>query len=213
VNHAYADLERRFAELDALKGAAAVLGWDRETMMPAGAAEARADQLAALGQVCHACLADPAVADLLDAAEADAGALDDWQSANLRLMRRTWRHETALPAPLVEALSRAESRSIAAWSEARPASDFGAFLPAFEAIVALVREAAAAKAAALGKAPWDALLDSYEDSVPGDEIDRLFDRLAAVLPGLRDAAMERQAARPCRRGRFLPSASGGSASG
>ena len=196
MNPAYADLERRFAELDALKGAHAMLGWDREVMMPAGGAEARAEQLAALGQVCHGRIADPALADLLDAAEADPGNLDDWQAANLRLMRRAWRHETALPAALVEALSRAESRAIAAWSEARPKADFAAFLPAFAEIVALAREAAAAKAAALGKAPWDALLDAYEDSIAGAEIDALFDRLAAVLPGLRDEAMARQAARP-----------------
>jgi len=196
VNAAYAQLERRFAELDALNGAHAMLTWDREVMMPAGGSGARSDQLAALGQVCHGRIADPALADLLDAAEADTGKLDDWQTANLRLMRRTWRSETALPASLVEALSRAESRSIAAWSEARPRADFAAFLPAFAEVVALSREAAAAKGAALGKAPWDALLDAHEDSLTGAEIDVLFDRLAAVLPGLRDRAMARQAARP-----------------
>jgi carboxypeptidase Taq len=196
LNQAYAELERRFAAMDALRGAQAMLGWDREVMMPAGGAEARAEQLAALGQVCHARIADPALADLLDAAEAGRGELDGWQGANLALMRRNWRHETALDARLVEALSRAKSRSIAAWSAARPAADFAAFLPAFEEIVALSREAARAKGEALGKAPWDALLDAYEDSLSGPEIDDLFDRLATALPPIRDRAMAAQAARP-----------------
>jgi carboxypeptidase Taq len=196
LNQAYVELERRFAALDALKGAQAVLSWDREVMMPGGAAASRAEQLAALGQVCHARIADPELADLLDAAEQDTAKLDDWQAANLAHMRRTWRHETALDARLVEALSRAQSRSIEAWSSARPAADFSAFLPAFQEIVVLSREAAAAKAAALGKAPWDALLDAYEDSLTGEQIDALFDRLATALPPIRDRAMAAQAARP-----------------
>lgn len=195
-NHPYAELERRFAALDALKGAQAVLGWDREVMMPAGGAAGRAEQLAALGQVCHGRIADPELADLLDAAEQHTDHLDGWQAANLAHMRRIWRHETALDARLVEAMSRAESRSIAAWSMARPAADFAAFLPAFEEVVALSREAAAAKGAALGKAPWDALLDAYEDSLTGEEIDALFDRLALALPPIRERAMAAQAARP-----------------
>ncbi len=196
MNQPYAELERRFAALDALKGASAVLGWDREVMMPAGAAAARAEQLAALGQVCHARIADPELADLLDAAEQDTAHLDGWQAANLAHMRRTWRHETALDAGLVEAISRAQSRSIEAWMAARPAADFAAFLPAFEEIVALSREAAAAKGTALSKAPWDALLDAYEDSLSGEEIDALFDRLATALPPIREQAMAAQAARP-----------------
>ena len=195
-NPAYAELERRFAALDALKGALAMLGWDREVMMPAGGAASRTETLAALGQVCHARIADPELADLLDAAEQHGAGLDGWQSANLAHMRRIWRHETALDAPLVEALSRAQSRAIEAWSLARPAADFAAFLPAFQEIVALSREAAAAKGEALGKAPWDALLDAYEDSLTGAEIDNLFDRLALALPPLRDRAMAAQAARP-----------------
>lgn len=196
MNQAYAELEHRFARLDALKGALAMLGWDREVMMPAAAGDARAEQLAVLGQVCHERIADPELADLLAAAEQERGNLDGWQAANLAHMRRIWRHETALDARLVEALSRAQSRSIAAWSLARPAGDFGAFLPAFEEIVALSREAAAAKGEALGKAPWDALLDAYEDSLTGPEVDALFDRLALALPPIRDRAMAAQAARP-----------------
>ena len=195
MNDAYAELERSFAELNALENVSSLLTWDRETVMPPGAAEGRADQLAVIARIRHGKLADPALADRLDAAER-AGGLDPWQAANLGLMRRAWRHATALDERLVEALTRAESRALRAWSAARPAADFAAFLPAFSDLVALTREAARAKAAALDKPPWESLLDSYEPSLTGADIDRLFDRLAARLPELCERVMASQARRP-----------------
>ena len=62
----YTDLEARFHRLQALRNALGVLHWDMATMMPAGGAEARAEQLAALNVVCHGMLADPVMGDLLD---------------------------------------------------------------------------------------------------------------------------------------------------
>ncbi|TXM88922.1 carboxypeptidase M32, partial [Methylobacterium sp. WL122] len=44
--NAYSGLERRFARLDAIGDAAGILGWDSQTLMPDGAADGRADQLA-----------------------------------------------------------------------------------------------------------------------------------------------------------------------
>jgi carboxypeptidase Taq len=46
ANDPYAELEHRFARLSAVYRASAILNWDRSTMMPAGASEDRADQLA-----------------------------------------------------------------------------------------------------------------------------------------------------------------------
>ena len=81
---AYAELEQRFKRLGVLQGAAGVLGWDRQTMMPPGGAGDRAEQSAALALICHELLADPAAGEQLDRAEADeAAGLDPWQAANL----------------------------------------------------------------------------------------------------------------------------------
>ena len=52
-NDPYAELERRFARLSAVNRASAILSWDRSTMMPDGASEDRADQLATLNVVAH----------------------------------------------------------------------------------------------------------------------------------------------------------------
>ena len=193
---AYAELERRFARLHALDGASAVLDWDSQTMMPPGGAGARAEQRAALALACHEILTDPRLGDLLDRAETEAGELDRWRAANLAEMRRGWVHANAVEARLVEALTKAAARCEMRWRRARPDNDFAAFAPALSDVVALVRETAAAKAAALGTSPYDALLDEYEPGARAAEIDAVFAGIAAFLPGFLAAVLEHQARMP-----------------
>jgi carboxypeptidase Taq len=193
---AYPELEQRFRRLGLLRDAQAMLHWDLAAMMPPGGAAARADQLANLQLVCHELLTDPRMSELLEAAEAEQGALDPWQRANLAEMRRAWIHATALEPRLVEALSRANSRCEQLWREARPAADFARILPALREVLGLVREAASAKAGPLGVSPYEALLDEYEPGGRTAEIDALFADLAAFLPGFRARVMAHQAALP-----------------
>jgi carboxypeptidase Taq len=191
---AYGKLETRFGRLGAVEEAISVLHWDASAMMPSGGGAARAEQLATLRVVAHQLLSAPELPDLLDEADAAADSLGDWQQANLREMRRRWRHAAAVPEDLVAALSRARSISEAAWRRARPADDFAAALPGLEEVLGLTREIAAAKAAALGTTRYEALLDQYEPGMTVALIDTLFDELARFLPDLLDAALVRQAA-------------------
>ncbi len=180
---AYKELETRFAHLATFREAIGILTWDRETTMPRGGAPGRADQLAALEGLCHGMLSEPSVGDLLEQAEGESGALEEAQQANIRAMRRVWRHANAVPADLVEAQSRACSACQGVWLEARPAADFAAFLPTFSEVINLTRQSAAAKADAMETSPYDALLDEYDPGLTEARIDPLFERLADVLPG------------------------------
>jgi len=69
ANDAYAELERRFARMSAVNRASAILNWDRSTMMPSGAGEDRADQLATLGVIAHGIISAPDMPELLSRAE------------------------------------------------------------------------------------------------------------------------------------------------
>jgi carboxypeptidase Taq len=193
---AYRELEARFRRLGAVQEAVAMLHWDAAAIMPPGGAPARAEQLATLRLIAHELLTAPDVADLLAAAEGEAGSLDTWQHANLREMRRRWRHGAAVPGDLVAALSRARSQSETVWREARPAGDFAAALPGLEEVLRLTREVAAAKAEALGTSRYEALLDQYEPDGSTAAIDRLFDEIAGFLPGLLDDVLAHQASLP-----------------
>ncbi len=193
---AYQQLESRFRRLGVLGGVGQVLHWDRAVMMPPGGATSRADQLAELSLLEHELITAPDMGDLLAAADQDRSTLNAWQAANLREMRRLWRHATAVPGDLVTAISRANSAGEMTWREARARNDFAAVVPALEGVVRLVREKAQAKAAALDLSPYDALLDAYDPGMRRAEIDGIFGELRAFLPELIGQVIERQAAGP-----------------
>jgi len=173
-----------------------MLHWDAAAMMPAGGAAARAEQLAALRVITHQYLTAPEIGDLLAEAESESGALDEWQRANLREMRRRRMHAAALPNTLVEAESRACSECEAVWRNARVQDDFAVVLPLLERVLRLEREIAGTKAEYLGSSPYEALLDQYEPDGSVATIDRLFDELARFLPDLLEKALTRQATLP-----------------
>ena len=192
---AYRDLEDRFRRIALLGEAIGMLSWDQAVMMPEGGAAARGEQIASLAVIRHAMMTDAALSDLLDAA-AEAGGLDDWQSANLREMRRKWVHAAAVPADLVEAMSKASNACETVWRTARRDDDFPAVLSAFAEVLNLTQQVGEAKAAAFGCGLYDALLDSYEPGGRAAEIDPVFESYAAFLPDFLDDVLARQAARP-----------------
>jgi carboxypeptidase Taq len=193
---AYQELEARFRRVGALEEAIGVLHWDSATMMPPGGAATRAEQVATLSLFAHQQLTAAEIDDLLGAAESNKGALDPWQLANLREMRRRQTHAAAVSGELVEAVARISSTCETVWRKARPANDFRAVQPLLEEMLRLQREVAFAKAARFGVTPFEALLDRYEPVGSVALIDGLFGELAAFLPGLIETILDRQAAAP-----------------
>ncbi|MGH6914448.1 MAG: carboxypeptidase M32, partial [Geminicoccales bacterium] len=202
MSDTYRALEARFKRLFDIGGGLAILHWDRQTMMPAGGNAARAEQIATLRQIAHELLTGPETGELLDRAEQTAGDLDRWQAANLREMRRSYRHASALAPELVAALARATTKAEMIWRDARAKDDFATLRPALEEALDLTREEAAAKSEALGLAPYDALLAGYEPGITTAEIDALFEPLAAFLPDFIERVLARQSEPLALEGRF-----------
>lgn len=191
---AYARLEDRFRRLSAVQGALSVLHWDSAAVMPPGGAEVRGEQIAALSLIAHEQITAPDMGDLIAAAGEES--LGPWQQANLQEITRNWRHATAVPADLVEAIARQSHETELTWRSARAANDFASLAPRLQSLLDLVRQVAAAKAAAFGLSPYDALLDEYEAGGRSARIDALFAELGAFLPDLRARVIERQRALP-----------------
>lgn len=192
---AYSDLAAHFGRISALSNAVGILQWDSDVMMPKGAAETRAESTALLHVLRHGMVTDARIGDWLGEADQDH-ALGEWERANLREIRRVWTVETALPADLVEASSKAVSACEMRWRQARAEADFAGLLPYLAEVLNLQRQIGAAKGERLGLSPYDALLNDYEPGGSAAKIDGLFDDLAAFLPGFTQEAMEVQARRP-----------------
>jgi len=196
MDGAYNRLEEIFRRRALIGEAVGVLGWDRSVIMPPGGAAARAEQMATLRVMAHELVADSHVADLLDEAEAGTAQRDRWQSANLREMRRAWLHATAVPADLVAAQSRAAAAAEATWRTARADADYAALQPFLGEVLALKREAGAAKAEALDRPVYDALMDEYEPGADGARVVSILEDFASYLPEFLDEVMVHQARQP-----------------
>lgn len=178
---ALAELKERLAVIADLDAASAVLGWDQETYMPAGAIEARAAQLTTLARLSHEALVDDDVGRLLDeaAAEIEGADYDSDEASLLRVTRRDRDRAVKIPGDLVARIARATSLGQQAWQKARSASSFSAFAPHLEDIVALSCE----KAAALGydESIYDPLLEEFEPGMTTLQLGAVFADLREQL--------------------------------
>lgn len=179
-------------ETGALAQVAGRLGWDQETMMPAGAADQRAEEMAAMESVLHARRSDPRLAEALD--HIDPQTLDQVGQAQLRHIRRAYDRAIKVPAALSSRIARVTSRAQGIWARARADEDVAAFLPILREVIALKREEGAALAA--GGDLYDAMMDDYEPGATAAQLSAMYDALRPGLTELRAAVRAAPAPAP-----------------
>lgn len=170
-------------QTEALAQVAGRLGWDQETVMPEGSAGQRAEEIGALEAVLHARRTDPRIAEWLDKARAP----DAVGEAQLRLIRRTHKRMSKVPAKLAEEIARLTSLAQRIWAESRAKEDVAGFLPTLRQVVDLKREEASALAE--GGDLYDALVDDYEPGMTGAAMAAMFDAMRPRLVALREKVL------------------------
>lgn len=180
---AYDDLMAFQRETEALAQVAGRLGWDQETVMPRGAAEQRAEEMAAMEGVLHGRRTDPRIADWLG----QAVAVDEVAAAQLRLIRRSYDRATKVPGALAQEIARVTSMAQGIWAEARSREDVPGFLPVLADVIRLRQEEGAALAQ--GGDVYDALIDDYEPGATAASLGAMFDRMRPRLVALRDRVL------------------------
>jgi carboxypeptidase Taq len=178
----YEALAQTFARLHRLQHLQSIASWDQAANMPPAGNEARAAAMAEMAALLHRMRTDPQLAGQLERAEQEP--LDESQRANLREMRREWRHCSALPESLVQRAQITAARCEHAWRSLRPANDWAGFLPHFHAVLAVAREEAEMLSQQLGLSRYDALMDRFEPGMTSARVDQVFGELRRWLPGL-----------------------------
>ena len=162
-----------------------LIGWDQETMMPAGGAEYRAQQLALLARLHHEQITAPAINELIGECESTMDVDSDTpESANVRELRRSHDRAVKLPTELVTEMASTFSAAQHEWAEARKHDDFGRFLPWLTKSVELNRRAAECYGWADDGEPWDALAEGYERGCTAQGVATVFGPLRDRLVGL-----------------------------
>ncbi len=165
------ELSGRLATLSDLEATGALLGWDQQTVMPAGGAEARGELMATLAQVTHERQTAPELGTLLDAAEPQ----DATERAIVRVARRDHDRARRVPVGLAAELELAGSRAQEPWIQARATNDFAHFRPFLEHNLELRRRYVACFEPA--EHPYDVLLDIFEPGLTTTRVREVFGRL------------------------------------
>ena len=188
-----ATLKTRLAQLARIEQCAGLLGWDQQTYMPPGAANARAEQSAALSQLLYQMQTSDEMGSLLSKAEAETRG-QDADSDEVRMLarlRRSYDRMTKLPEALVVEMSRHSSLSQEVWVRARQMSDFDFFAPNLEKMLDLVRQAT--EHLGYEAHPYDALIDQYEAGTKQADVAAMFAELKPQLVTLIQAIAQSKA--------------------
>lgn len=189
--NAYESLQQRSREIAGYNSMASLLSWDQETVMPPKAGAYRAEQLAQLAGLTHHLGTSTEMGDWIKSCEDQLPPCADEEetalrAANVREWRRDYDRATRLPARLVEDLARTTSLARETWAQARRESNFAAFAPWLEKILALVREQA--ECWGYADRAYDALLEGYEPGARAAELAPVFadlqKQLTPLLPRL-----------------------------
>ena len=191
---AYSELVTQQQRLATLNSCSSVLGWDRETYMPRGGNEHRANQMSLLAGLAHQWATADRIGELLNELEESVVPQSDTHEAvNIREARRSYDRATKLPQKLVEELSRVTSLAQQAWVDSRKADDFSVFQPWLEQIIALKREQAEAIGYGDG-VPYDALLDEYEPGTTTADVQKAFtplrNELVSLVAAIKNSGVE-----------------------
>lgn len=164
-------------EVSDLVGAQAVLGWDQQTYMPPGGAEARGEELSTLARITHERFTGDELGSLLQDLLPQADTLDP-ESDDARLIKVTNREygkQKKVPSDWVAEFTQMTTMAQEAWVTARTESKFSLFQPHLEKIVEMRRQYA--DFFKPYDHIYDPLLDDYEPGLKTADVQQIFSRL------------------------------------
>jgi len=181
---ALAELRERLGRLMDLRRTEGLLEWDMQVFMPPGGAPTRAAQLATLEEIVHARASDDRFGELFEELEPYAEALphDSDDACLIRVARRDWERARRVPTELAAEFVKVAAQSYDAWVRAREESDFAAFAPWLEQVIALRKQYV--ECYAPYDDVYDVLLEDYEPGMRTSEIREIFAVLAPELRAL-----------------------------
>ena len=181
IEQALADLARHQQTMYAYNHAMASITHDAGTAAPKNSTEGRSKAMEILSRVTYELEADPKNGELLSFLEAHAGELDPIINRQVEVFRKGYDQMGRIPADEYVAYCVLLNEAQSAWEKAKNASDFEMFAPYLEQVVAYNKKFAGYYDAT--KAPYDALLNEYEEGMTMEILDVFFAQLrSAIVP-------------------------------
>ncbi|VFJ14944.1 Thermostable carboxypeptidase 1 [Candidatus Nitrosocosmicus franklandus] len=164
-----------------LKHAVSLMSWDFETFMPREGTEGRGVADSQLHMLHKDLLLNSEFIGLVDSAKKQEN-LGDLEMGIIRVIDREITKQVKLPRELTEAESLVRIRGNMAWREARAKSDFKMYEPHLKKMIEIKKEIAARWG--YENHPYNALLDTFEEQLTVDDLDKIFSVLTPRIQKL-----------------------------
>lgn len=179
VSDAVAALDQLQQKMAAYNHAIGVLYLDGTTAAPADSWEGRSKTLEVLSRVTYDLETNPENGELYDYLEAHKMELDAIHARELEVLQKSYNQVRRIPADEYVAYQVVLSDAQGVWAQAKVNNDFAAFAPHLEKIVFYNRKFAGYYDSK--KAPYDALLNEYEEGISMEVLDAFFAKLREVI--------------------------------
>ncbi|MDO4865428.1 MAG: carboxypeptidase M32 [Clostridia bacterium] len=179
LNEALNALKELEAILRAYNHALGCLNYDGETVAPRNSAPARGETMAFLSGIIHNRVTSQETGELIETLLAEKDRLSAMDLRKVTLLKESRDDLTLVPAEEYMAYQQLMAEAMQVWHDAKLASDFAAYAPYLDKIVAYNRRFAERKNPA---APaYDVLLDGYEKGLSHERLDPFFELLRREL--------------------------------
>lgn len=189
-NKYYLEVENIFSEYIALEKALDHLLWDTSAVMPIKGIQERSLQLSAIKSQANKLIKAPKLKRLL--AECENEDLDDWQKANLNIIRQICIQVTSVNEELQSQLTIATANSEVAWREAKANNNFLLFKPHLTKVLDLTREIAKVRSNNMGMLPYDCMLNMYDPKSSAARIEQIFSIIEPEVKKIIPVALRNQ---------------------
>ena len=179
VQQAIDALDKHQQTLAAYNHAIGVVYLDASTAAPKGTWEGRGRTMATLSEITYNLETSPEVGEMLTYLEAHMEELTELQKRQVEVLRKSYDQTNKVPAQEYIEYSVLQNDAQAAWEKAKNENDFSAFAPYLEKIVAFNRKFAGYYNPEM--APYDALLNQYEEGMNTKTLDAFFAKLRQSL--------------------------------
>lgn len=179
VQQAVAALNKHQRTMAAYSHALGVLFHDASTTAPKDSWEGRGKTMEVMSQITYDLETNPENGEMLDFLEAHADELTAQQRREVEVLRKSFDQMHKVPAEEYVAYSVLMNDAQNIWEKAKNDDDFGAFAPYLEQIVEYNKKFAGYYHPEM--APYDSLLDNYEEGLNTEILDTFFAQLREVI--------------------------------
>ena len=179
TNQALEALSRLQETLAAYNHVLGVTSLDASTAAPKGSYEGRGKAMGILSRVTYDLMANPENEEMLSVLEADLDSLTTQQKREVEILRKNYDQLHRIPAEEYVEYNVLLNDAQTFWEKAKIENDFALFAPYLEKIVAFNIKFAGYYDAS--KAPYDALLNEYEEGLNTEVLDGFFAQLRSTI--------------------------------